>query len=239
MSSTSRALRSARATSTESSTLRPCCSPRPSASATADPTIAGSVTGTRSTNHTPSSKAPVRSAATASASRVLPTPPGPVAVTSRCALTASHSSARSLARPMNGFNGDGRPPSARLVRSARAVSAARPASARRSRTPSLRSNEDTWVSTVRTEMNSCAPISALLRCSPTRARISASRAEMPIVGVCLDTRPILPHQSRRRWRHRYVTGSVVSSVLATDAGPARSARRCQHLITVSTDHCQH
>ena len=46
-----------------------------------DVKFTGSVTGTRSTNHTPSAKSPARSAATAIASRVLPTPPGPTAVT--------------------------------------------------------------------------------------------------------------------------------------------------------------
>src|SRR4029453_14361101 len=72
-----------------------------------------------------------------------------------------------------------------------------------------------------TEMYSCAPISALLRCSPTRVRTSASRAEIPAVAVCLDTRSILPHRSRRRQRHGYVAGPVARSVLGTDVGPAR------------------
>jgi hypothetical protein len=71
------------------------------------PTIAGSVIGTRSTNHTPSANSPAASAATASASRVFPTPPGPTAVTWRCAVTASASAARSRTRPTNGVNGDG------------------------------------------------------------------------------------------------------------------------------------
>ena len=57
--------------------------------------------------------------------------------------------------------------------------AAAAASARRSFTWSLRSSEDTWLSTVRTEMNSRAAISALVRCSPSAASTSASRADTP------------------------------------------------------------
>ena len=89
---------------------RPCCSPRPSASAIAGAIIAGSVTGTRSTYQDPSANRSLRSAATLSASRVLPTPPGPTAVTSRCSCSASASAARSAARPTNGVNGSGRAP---------------------------------------------------------------------------------------------------------------------------------
>jgi hypothetical protein len=127
----------------------------------------------------PSPNSVMASLATASASRVLPTPPVPTAVTRRLALTAPASAARSWVRPMNDVSGDGSDASASLDRSALASSPATRASARRSSTPSLRSNEDTWVSTVRTEMKSRAPISALLRCSPTRANTSASRCEIP------------------------------------------------------------
>jgi hypothetical protein len=70
--------------------------------------MAGSVTGTRSTNHTPSEYSLTASAATANASRVLPTPPGPTAVTSRCDLINSVSSDCSVARPTNEVSGAGK-----------------------------------------------------------------------------------------------------------------------------------
>src|SRR5690348_6060003 len=57
--------------------------------------------------------------------------------------------------------------------------AALAASARRSSTWSFLSIEETWLSTVRTEMNSRAAISALVRCSPIATSTSASRAETP------------------------------------------------------------
>ena len=207
LSSTSSAWRSASAASTASSMLRPGCSPTPTAAATAAPTRPGSVIGTRSTNHTPSAKSPAASAATASASRVFPTPPGPTAVTCRCVLTASPSSARSRTRPTNVVSGAGRAGAGR-DRSARASSAARRESARRSGISSLRSSEETWDSTVRTEMNRRAPISALLRCSPSSPSTSASRAE--IAGLDIGSL------------------SVVASVVSTDVDRTRAGRRCDH-----------
>jgi hypothetical protein len=78
--------------------------------------------------------------------------------------------------------GEGSLATAAPDRSASASSAASWARPRRSGTPSLRSSEETCVSTVRTEMNSRAPISALLRCCATRVRTSASRAEIPAVA---------------------------------------------------------
>ena len=62
--------------------------PRPSTAARAGATIASSVTGTRSTYQTPAGNWLACSAATASASRVLPMPPGPTAVTSRCSVSS-------------------------------------------------------------------------------------------------------------------------------------------------------
>ena len=178
---------------------RPGCSPRPSASATAGAIIAGSVTGTRSTYQTPSANRSATSAATASASRVLPTPPGPTAVTRRCVgAAAAASAARSAARPTNGVSGDGqrqRPRAARprAAGSDRAARRRARRGARRSPTRSLRSSEDTWLSTVRTEMNSRAAISALVRCSPTAASTSASRSDTPASAVPLrPTTAILP-----------------------------------------------
>ena len=69
---------------TVSSAERAWRSPRPSAAAMAGAIMAGSVTGTRSTYQAPSANRPATSATTLSASRVLPTPPGPTAVTRRC-----------------------------------------------------------------------------------------------------------------------------------------------------------
>lgn len=66
------------------------------------------------------------------------------------------------------------------------------ASARRSRAPSLRSKEETWLSTVRIEMKSLAPISALVRCSATPSSTSASRADTPGGGHPCPTCLILP-----------------------------------------------
>ena len=133
----------------------PSCSPNPKALATAAPTIAGSVTGARSTYHAPAAYRSVTSVATARASRVLPTPPEPTAVTSRCRARSSASAARSAARPTNDVSGDGsdggavRRSASRSLAPSEAVSLA---SARRSGTSSLRSSDDTWLSTVRTEM---------------------------------------------------------------------------------------
>ena len=70
--------------------------------------MAGSVTGTRSTYQAPSAYRPATSPTTLSASRVLPTPPGPTAVTSRCSPSAAASAARSAARPTNEVSGAGR-----------------------------------------------------------------------------------------------------------------------------------
>ena len=117
---------------------------------------------------------------TLSASLVLPTPPGPTAVTSRCAASAPASAALSATRPTNEVSGEGSGTATAggADPAGRAVAAAA-ASARRSFTCSLRSSEDTWLSTVLTEMNSRAAISALVRCSPTAASTSASRADTP------------------------------------------------------------
>ena len=70
--------------------------------------IDGSVTGTRSTNQTPSANRSLTSAATRSASRVLPTPPGPTAVTRRCSSQRVGERRPSRpTRPTNGVNGVG------------------------------------------------------------------------------------------------------------------------------------
>ncbi len=129
----------------------------------------------------------------------MPTPPGPTAVTSRCEPRASAKAARSAARPINDVSGDGHlaVPLAGTAEPPCAVGAgsrlaAMPASARRSRAPSLRSREETWLSTVRIEMKSLAPISAFVRCSATPSSTSASRADTPGGGHACSTCLILP-----------------------------------------------
>ena len=60
----------------------------PSAWKIAGATCSGAPTAPRETNATPSRKAPASSSATAIARRVLPTPPGPVSVSSRTSVAA-------------------------------------------------------------------------------------------------------------------------------------------------------
>ena len=151
------------------------CSGTPTVSATAAVTIAGSVTWIRSTNHTPSRRAGASSAATLSASRVLPMPPGPVAVTMRCSASAAASTVRSPVRPMNDVTGSGSPRRPDLTRRPGMASACR-ARLRRSGSCSFRSRADTWVSTVRLEMNSASAICAFVRFRAISASTSASRA---------------------------------------------------------------
>jgi hypothetical protein len=175
LSSTSNASCSARCASTASSIVRPRGSSTPRAAATAAGTSDESLSGTRSTNHTPSARERDRSAATWAASRVLPTPPGPTAVTKRCSATAAASSATSTARPTNEVrsSGTGRAIGGAATATCGAAAAtawspatrrpmARSASWRRSDAPSLRNSDDTWLSTVRTETKRRAAISALV-----------------------------------------------------------------------------
>ena len=58
----------------------------PRSAAIVEMTSAGSLIGARSTNQTPSAKSSSSAAATCSARRVLPMPPGPVSVTRRTSL---------------------------------------------------------------------------------------------------------------------------------------------------------
>ena len=88
-----------KAAATLSATLRPGCWVMPSAVATASGTAAGSPTAASSVTNTPSWNVNADRAANSNARRVLPTPPTPVSVTNRCALSAVSSSARSASRP--------------------------------------------------------------------------------------------------------------------------------------------
>jgi hypothetical protein len=81
-----------------------------SAAATASGTAAGLFTGASSTNHAPSANSPTKSPATRSASRVLPTPPTPVRVTSRWLAANLTRSATSASRPTKLVVSDGRFP---------------------------------------------------------------------------------------------------------------------------------
>jgi glutamate synthase (NADPH/NADH) small chain len=71
-------------------------------------TRAGSETDARSINQTPPSQAGASSSAAPMASRVLPTPPGPVSVTMRAVSRARAISFNSAARPTSGVGGHGR-----------------------------------------------------------------------------------------------------------------------------------
>ena len=78
--------------------MRPAAA-APSAPATAGATPSGSVTLANSTSQAPSRCSSRSVAAASTASRVLPTPPGPISVTSRLERTASLSSSSSASRP--------------------------------------------------------------------------------------------------------------------------------------------
>ena len=143
----------------------------PSAAATAWSTKSG-LTGTRSTKHRRRQKSPALSDAATTARRVLPDPAGP----DQRHQPVRRKSLRELfelCRPS-----DERRPGRRQadhLRRARSIAGrtqvcgqtgalpALDASSRRSAAPSLRSNDDTWLSTVRTEMCSFWAICALVR----------------------------------------------------------------------------
>ena len=156
----------------------------PSAVATARATNP-SRTGTRSTNAPPDGNSATASSAITAASRVLPTPPGPSSVTSRASSIAASTAARSAARPTNVVPDAGRPA---MRAGSRAPERASSASVHRSVTPYLRSSDDTWLSTVRTEMCSRCAICALAAARPARpaprplAQISAPPPRPPFRG---------------------------------------------------------
>ncbi len=112
LSRTSRSRSGRRYAASATGSERSLLSRTPSACPMADSTNAGSRTGARSTTHTPSGKLPdpAASPAAASASRVLPTPPGPVRVSSGAASSSRNARAASssAARPMSRVRGWGR-----------------------------------------------------------------------------------------------------------------------------------
>ena len=88
--------------------LRAGSSPIPMARAIAGTTSAGFVMVPSGTNHTPSGNSSARPAATCSASRVLPVPPGPVSVRSRVVPRRARVSSSSRSRPTNEVSSVGR-----------------------------------------------------------------------------------------------------------------------------------
>ena len=78
--------------------------------ATAPSTPAGSRTGASSHSHAPSAYRPATCPAACTASRVLPTPPGPVSVTTRASPSVAPVCSSSRSRPMNELTCTGRLP---------------------------------------------------------------------------------------------------------------------------------
>ena len=88
------------AVATDSLTLLPGCWVMPRIAATASGTAAGSPTGASSKSQTPSGNSSARRVATSVARRVLPTPPTPVKVTSRCDFSSVATASSADSRPM-------------------------------------------------------------------------------------------------------------------------------------------
>ena len=78
------------------------CSDAPSACSTASGTCSGALTGPRSAQNVPPANLSRDADATSRASRVLPTPPGPVSVTSRSAASSWVTASASACRPNSG-----------------------------------------------------------------------------------------------------------------------------------------
>ena len=91
-----------------SPSVRPSASFTSSVSATEARNCAASVTSASPTNATPSRNSGESMRPSSTRSRVFPTPPGPVIVTTRCSRANSTSEATSSARPINGETGSGR-----------------------------------------------------------------------------------------------------------------------------------
>ena len=92
-----------------SATETPGCSRTPSIAATAAVTCAPSCTSASSASHAPSANRASIRRATSPASRVLPTAPGPVTVTSRCSSSRAATSRTGLSRPMKLVSAAGKP----------------------------------------------------------------------------------------------------------------------------------
>ena len=110
LSSSSKSRFSPKKAFSRSSTGWPASSLRSSASAMVGRANAGSRRGARFTKYTPSGNASLSSAATCSARRVLPMPPGPVRVSKRTSSRRSRrpTAATSCSRPMNAVGWTGK-----------------------------------------------------------------------------------------------------------------------------------
>ena len=190
LSSTSKAWRDASQSVSTSSMSRPCSRPAPGSVPPRDRSATGLSPAPGRGTTIPSGIPSATSCTTRRASRVLPTPPGPTAV--QAVLRQGRTQRSDLAAPdprttSGGSGSDRRRRTGHAAAGVSRNSSAACASSRRSATWSLRSNEETWLSTVRTEMKSRAAISAFVRCSETAARTSASRPTPPS-----QPRPVRP-----------------------------------------------
>ena len=162
LSTTSRSCRPPSASATVSISAASPCGVMPSAVAIAAGTEAGSPTGASSTIHTPSGNSPATSAPTSSASRVLPTPPTPLSVTSRFDRTSSATSATRSSRPTNELSCWGRLPVKRSTLRSTGNS---------DRSPSA----TTWYTDIR-------PRRPRSRCSPSGRSATRSRSSTSVVS---------------------------------------------------------
>jgi len=93
----------------DSARLRPEASLAPIASAIACVAMSSLVTGANSTHQARPPNRACNCAATASASLLLPTPPGPISVTRRLEFRAAVTPSHSLRRPISAVTGAGMP----------------------------------------------------------------------------------------------------------------------------------
>src|SRR5580700_4544446 len=108
LSRTSRSCFAPSAAATRSGVTAPAASSSPSVVATVTGTRSGSDSSPSSATHTPSANLGSMWRATSRPSRVLPMPPAPTRVTSRCAVTRAVASESSASRPISPDVGDGR-----------------------------------------------------------------------------------------------------------------------------------
>ena len=212
MSSTSSPSRRASEATSADSGEATSCSDTPTASATAATTAAGSVTRTRSTNHTPSRRCSANSSATLIASRVLPIPPGPIAVTSDARPTPGRAPRARRSDRRTASTGTG---STRRRSTSRRLDAGLPGQAAPIGNLQLAQQRRHMASTVRTEMNSASAICAFVRCRPIRAKdLGLTRRQLDALdrthrGHAVQCRP---RRSEPGSRDQPTTPSVLSTV---------------------------
>ena len=162
LSTTRRSRRPRNASATVSMSAAPLWGVMPSTVAMAAGTDAGSPIDASSTNHTPSTNSPASSAPTSSASRVLPTPPTPVSVTSRFERVRSATSATTCSRPTSELNCCGRLPAKGSTLRSTGNSVARPSAT-------------IWYTEIR-------PRSPRRRCSPRGRSTTRSRSNTSVAS---------------------------------------------------------